>query len=112
MVAVSTCVEFEVEEMEKRNLNHHRRVVVVAKSEDAVVVPVADVDEVGTEEGTENSGASTGEPPSYVNGGGDDEDDSGEDDSGNAGAQTAGAQTPMEFTTAILLVSFFVLVFV
>ena len=53
---------------------------------------------------------------------GDAGDDSGEDDSGKAGAQTAGAQTagaqtagaqkPMEFTTAILLVSFFVLVFV
>ena len=67
-MAVSTCVEFEVEEMEKRNLNHHRRVVVVAKSEDAVVIPPTDeADEASTEEeGTENSGASTGEPPRFV----------------------------------------------
>jgi len=116
LVAVSTVcgVEFEVEEMEKRNMRHHNRVVVVEKPEDDVA-PVAEV-EAGTEEDKSvNTGVPSDEPPSYVNGdGGDDsgEDDSGEDDSGDAAPQKAGAQTPMGFTTAILLASFFVLVFV
>jgi len=91
--------EFEVEELEVRNMNRHKKVVMVKKE---------DAESSGAEDQTEDDKTGgTGAPPSYQVSGGGSTDDGGEPE---AGAQTDGV-APLSYTFASLIIALFLVVF-